>query len=60
MLAENIEALVDPQPTLREDSPAADLEWTQHDDGSAKAPEPHAPGNYRYNEGMFVLDLPCS
>ena len=59
-LAENIEALVAPQPPLREDSPAADLEKIQRDDGSAKAPEPHAPAHYRHNEGVFVLALPCS
>ena len=53
-LAENIEALVELQPTLREDSPAVDLERTQRDDGSAIAPEAHAPGNYRHNEGVFV------
>ena len=53
-LTENIEALVEPQPTLREDSPMADLEKIQHDDGSAIAPEAHAPGNYRHNEGVFV------
>ena len=53
-LAENIEALVALQPTLREDSPAVDLERTQRDDGSAIAPEAHAPGNYRHNEGVFV------
>ena len=44
-LAQNIEALVEPQPTLREDSPATDLEKIQRDDGSAKAPETHASGN---------------
>ena len=53
-LAENIEVLVELQPTLREDSPAVDLERTQHDDGSAIAPEADAPGNYRHNEGVFV------
>ena len=56
-LAENIEALVAPQPTLiREDrpSPAADLEKIQRDDGSAKVPEAHAPGHYKR---VFVLTL---
>ena len=52
-LAENVKALVESQPPLREDSPAAGLEKTQRDDGSAKAPEPHAPGQYRHNEGVF-------
>ena len=61
-LAENIEALAAPQPQHREDSsgPAADLEKIQRDDGSAKAPEPHAPAHYRRNEGVFVLALPCN
>ena len=59
-LAENIEALVAPQPTLREDSPAADLEKIQRDDGSAKVPEPHVPAHYRRSEGVFVLTLPCN
>ena len=61
-LAENIEALVAPQPPLREDSPgpAADLEKIQRDDESVKAPEPHAPAHYRHNEGVFVLALPSS
>ena len=60
-LAENIELLVDPQPTLREDSPSptVDQEKIQRNDGSAKAPEPHVPGNYRHNECMFYLALPC-
>ena len=56
-LAENIEALVAPQPALiREDrpSPAADLEKIQRDYGSAKAPEAHAPGHY---ERVFLLTL---
>ena len=45
-LAKNIELLVDPQPTLREDSPSptVDQEKIQCNDGSAKAPEAHAPG----------------
>ena len=53
-LAENIEALVAPEPALREDrpSPAADLEKIQHDDGT--------PCHYKHNEGVFVLALPCS
>ena len=59
-LAENIEALAEPQPTLKEDSPATDLEKTQHYDGSAKAPEVHVPGNYKHNEGVSDLGLPCS
>ena len=46
---QNIEVLVEPQPSFREDSTAADLEKIQHCDGSAKAPEAHAPGNYRHN-----------
>ena len=46
-LTENIEALVPLQPTLREDSSAADLE--QRDDGSTKAPQAHAPGQYKHN-----------
>ena len=58
-LAENIEALVAPKPTLRENSPVADLEKTQRHDGSAKAPEAHAPGHYKHNEGVFVLGFPC-
>ena len=58
-LAENIEALVEPQPTLKEDSPATDLEKTQHYDGSVKAPEAHVPGNYKH-EGVVVLGPPCS
>ena len=60
-LAENIELLVDPQPTLREDSPCpmVDQEKIQRNDGSAKAPEPHAPGNHRHNECVFDLALPC-
>ena len=58
-LAENIEALVAPQPALREDrpSPAADLEKIQRDDGSAEPPEAHAPGHYKHYEGVFVLAL---
>ena len=48
-LAENIEARVTPQPTLREDSPAADLEKIQRYDGSTKACEAHAPGQYKHN-----------
>ena len=40
--------------------PAADLEKIQRDDGSAKAPEPHAPAIYRRNEGVFVVTLPCN
>ena len=59
-LAENIEALVEPQPILKEDSPATDLKKTQHYDGSAKAPEAHVLGNYKYNEGVVVLGPPCS
>ena len=59
-LAENIAALVEPQPALKEDSPATDLEKTQHYDGSAKAPEAHAPGNNRHNEGVVILGPPCS
>ena len=60
-LAENIEALVVPQPVRTEDrpSPAADLEKIQRDDGSAKPPEAHALGHYKHNEGLFVLALPC-
>ena len=54
------EALVEPQPTLKEDSPATDLEKTQHYDGSAKAPEAHVPGNYRHNESVVVLGPPYS
>ena len=49
-LAENIKALVESQPPLREDSPAVDLEKTQRDDGSAIAPESYSPGQYRHNE----------
>ena len=45
-LAKNVKALVEPQPTLREDSPAAGLKKTQRDDGSALAPESHSPGQY--------------
>ena len=59
-LAENIEALVEPQPTLKEDSSSTDLEKTQHYDGSAKAPEAHAPGNYKHYKGVVVLGPPCS
>ena len=57
--AENIEALVAPQPPLREDrpSPAADLEKIQRDDESAEPPEDHAPGHYKHIEGVFVLAL---
>ena len=57
------ELLVEPQPTLREDSPSpmVDQEKIQHCDGSAKAPEPHAPGHYKHNECVFDLHvaLPC-
>ena len=61
-LAENIKPLVNPQPTLREDSPSpmVDQEKIQRYDGSAKALEAHTPGNYRHNEGVLVLGLPCS
>ena len=61
-LAENIEALVAPQPPRREDSPgpAAYIKRIQRDDESTKAPEPHTPIHYRHNEGVFVLALPCS
>ena len=52
-LAENVKTLIEPQPTLREDSPAAGLEKIQCHDGSTKAPEPHAPGQCRHNEGVF-------
>ena len=59
-LAKNMEALVVPQLSLREDSPAADIEKSQSYDGSVKAPVVHPPGNYKYNECVFVLGLPCS
>ena len=60
-LAENIEILVEQQPTLREDSPSpmVDQEKIQRCDGSAKAPELHAPGHYKHNECVFDLALPC-
>ena len=53
--AQNIEVLIEPQPTLSKDSPVTDLERFQRDDGSAKAPELHAPGKYKHKEGVFVL-----
>ena len=53
--AQNIEVLIEPQPTLSEDSSTADLEKIQRDDGSAKAPEANASGKYKHNEGVFVL-----
>ena len=59
-LAENIEALVAPQPPRKEDSPAAYIKRIQRDDGSTKAPEPHAPAHYRQKKGVFALALPCS
>ena len=59
-LAENIEVLIALQPTLSENSPAVDQEKIQRYDGSAEAREAHAPGNYRHNEGVFVLRPPCS
>ena len=61
-LAENIEALVAPQPPRREDSPspAANVEKIQRDDESSKVFEAHAPGHYKHKEGVFVLALPCS
>ena len=57
---QNIEVLIEPQPTLSEDSSATDLEKIQRDDGSAKAPEANVLGNYRHNEGVFVLALQLS
>ena len=61
-LAENVEALVARQPALTDNSPSpvADLEKIHCFSGSAKAREAHVPGDYRHNEGMFVLGLPCS
>ena len=46
------ELLVEPQPTLKEDSPSpmVDQEKIHRDDGSAKAPESHVPGHYKHNE----------
>ena len=61
-LAEHIKVFVEPQPTLTKDSPspAVDQEKIQRYDGSATAPETHAPGNYKHNECVFDLGLPCS
>ena len=53
--AQNIEVLIEPQPTLIEDSSATDLEKIQRDDGSAKAPEAHVSVKYKHKEGVFVL-----
>ena len=53
--AQNIEVLIEPQPTLIEDSPATDLEKIQRDDESAKAPEANVSGKYKHDEGVFVL-----
>ena len=59
-LAENMEALVVPQLPLREDSPAADIEKSQSYNGSVKSPVARPPGNYKHNECVFVLGLPCN
>ena len=53
--AQNIEVLIEPQPTLSEDSSATDLEKIQRDDGSAKTPVDNVSGNNKHNEGVFVL-----
>ena len=61
-LAENVKGLVEPQPAFKKDSPSTvvDQEKIQRYDGSANAPETHASGNYRHNECVFDLALPCS
>ena len=53
--AQNIEVLIEPQPTLTEDSSAMDLEKIQRDDESTKAPEANVSGKYKHNDGVFVL-----
>ena len=54
-LAENIEALVAPKPTLKEDH-----EKIQRYDGNTKAPETPAPCHYKHNEGVVVPGRPVA
>ena len=55
-LAEKIEALVAPKPTLKEDS--SSHEKIQRYDGNTKAPE--TPYHYKHSEGVVIPGSPCS